>query len=261
MGKRVERYSYVSYLQTIALETFKSMRLWVLAVIFIDLLFYAGAFGMAAYAASHIREGYDALVIPDPSLQQNISPQEANAMLAQMKEFRGSIFKLLVGIALGMIAWWSLCKLIVWSITLKEKIKIKTLWNFFMLNLAWLGCWMLLISFLAFAMDFAKAQYFLLGLIGLFVILTSSIYAVFIPSPSFESFKQGLGIALKKFHYIAPPTLILFLLYVVVSRIFSLSDHIAAQIGLMLFTLLVAAFARRFIAAAVMFVREGALHK
>ncbi len=109
MGKRVERYSYICSLQSLFLETIKGIRLSILAIVIIDLLFYLGAFGMIAYAGLHIREGYDALILPDPTMQQDISPEEAASMLSQMKSFRSSLFTTLSLTAIGIILWWSVC--------------------------------------------------------------------------------------------------------------------------------------------------------
>lgn len=261
MGKRVEAYSYISHLQTLFLKTLKGITLGILAIVLVDFLFYLGAFGMVTYAGSQIKVGYDALILPDPSVQEAITPEIASEMLSQMKSFRLSIFNIVSLTALGIIVWWSVCKGIVWCMTLKAKISALILWRFLMLNLAWLGCWMLLISTLAFAIDFTQARYFFLGLIGIFILLTSSIYAIFIPSPTWSSFKRGLFIAIKQSHYLAPPMVLLFLLYVLLSKIFTLSAHIGMQIGLLFFTLLFVAFARSFIAAAITSLHEEKQHE
>ena len=251
MGKRVDGYSYFSSLWALLLETVKSIRAWFLLVILLDFLFYAGLFGMMSLAAHEIKSNYDTLTFPDPSLQQQISEAEASQMLEQMKSFRDTTIALLMAVAVGAILWWSICKGVIWSITLKEKIRIRTLWRFFMLNLAWLGCWMLLIASLAYAINFAQAKYFFLGLIGFFGIVTSSICTRFIPNPSFASFKEGLLFSFKKFHLLAFPCMLLFLAYALFARVFSISPHIAMQIGLMAFTLIFAAFSRSYFAGLV----------
>ncbi len=248
MGKRVESAMYLSSLWALLIETIRSIRAWILLVVLLDFLFYAGAFGMVALAKSEIVANYDALNFPDPSLQQQISPEDAAAMLSQMKSFKATTITILAAVAIAIIMWWSICKGLIWSITLKEKIRATTLWRFLMLNLAWLGCWMLLISVFAYIFNFAKAQYFLLGLIGFFLLTTSSIYTFFMPSPSLAGFKKGMVVFFKKFHLLVLPSALLFMTYALASRIFMLSAHLAVQISLMAFTLLYAAFSRLYLA-------------
>jgi hypothetical protein len=250
MGKRVEQHSYISSLGVLLLSTLKSIRWWFLLVILVDLAFYAGVYGMASVAASEIRGNYDALSLPDPSIPQEISPAEAQAMLSQMKAFYYGTMGMLAAVAIAVIAWWSVCKGIIWCITLKESITLSTLWRFFMLNLAWLGCWMLLLALLAYALDLAKATYLFLGVLGLFSLLTTSIYTFFIPSPSFASFKHGFLISLKKFHLLALPAVLLFAAYVAVAKLFMVfPPSYSVQFSLMAFTLLFAAFGRAYLAA------------
>ncbi len=249
MGKRVEQYSYLFSLWTLLLQTLKGIRIWIVLVILLDFLFYAGAFGIMSLAAKEIKGSYDALTFPDPSIAQEITEAEAASMLAQMKSFRNMAVGVLGMVAIAIIAWWSVCKGIIWSITLKEKIQAATLWKFFMLNLAWLGCWMLLISGLAYAIDLSQAAYFFLAVLGLFALLTASIYTFFIPSPSFASFRKGLSTSFKKFHLLLLPATFLFLAYVLIAKLFMLSAHIAMQIGLLLFTLCYVAVARSYLAA------------
>src|SRR3989338_3606499 len=141
---------------------------------------------------------------------------------------------------------------IIRSITLKEKLKASSVWRFFMLNLAWLGCWMLLLSVLAYVMNFVQAKYFLVVIIAFFIVLTNSIYSLFIATPNWKSVKDALYLTFRRFHRFVLSYILLWLMFFVIAKASSVFSHIAFSIITLIVLLIYVAIARAYVSRMVL---------
>ena len=247
MGAKVVSSSYFSSLWALFTATIKSVGWWFCLVVLLDLLFYLGVYGAGYATFMHIQQEYSSLEIPDPT--QIIAPEQAQMMLDKAKSFYYSTLGMLTLLALFVILWWTLLKGFIWSTILKQPLSARLFGKLFLFNMVWLGSWLLLFALMGYVFNLVLAPYFMLGLLVFFVMLTNTIYVFFISQPEWISVKKGVLLCLKKFHLLIVPYVMLFAIYMLLSRPFSLVQHISVQTFLLAFTLGYIALARSYLIA------------
>jgi len=222
-----EGYFKKSY--SIFLDSFKKIDLKIFPIVFLDLVFYSLAPLIAITTFKIIQDKALALTLPQNLLQ--VGAENADKLLADLRGFYFLLIAMLILMSITIILDWSIFKGLAWGLTIKRKFNFKFFLRFFLLNLPWLGSFIILIFLFAFAFKQASLPIYMLILLIIWIYFTNIIYTLFIKNPNLKSIKKAFKLAFTKFHYFILPYTVLLIILIMIYLVMNLTILLPFGIG------------------------------
>lgn len=227
-----EGYFKKSY--SIFLDSFKKIDLKIFPIVFLDLVFYSLVPLITITTFKIMQDKALALTLPQNLLQ--VGAENADKLLADLRGFYFLLIAMLILMSITIILDWSIFKGLAWGLTMKRKFNFKFFLRFFLLNLPWLGSFIILIFLFAFAFKQASLPIYILILLITWIYFTNIIYVLFIKNPNLKSIKKAFKLAFTKFHYFILPYIALLIILLIIYLVMNLTILLPFGIG---FTIMV----------------------
>jgi hypothetical protein len=218
----------------IFINSFKKIDLRIFFIVFFDLVFYFLVF-LIGISTKIIFENYLYANLPQILSQLENPLQLGEESLRDLlSNLRWFLFFLVVMAVLPLIIIiidWSIFKGVAWGLTIKRKFNFKFFLRFFLLNLAWLGLFVILIFLFAFAFKRTALPIYMSILLIIWIYFTNIIYTLFIKNPNIKSIKKAFKLGFTKIHYFTLPYFILVLILIIIYFIMNLITLLPYGIG------------------------------
>lgn len=217
-------------------DSFKKIDLRIFQIIFFDLVFYSLIPLIAITTFKMIESKAKTINLPMSLLQ--LETENAEKLLSDLTGFYFLLIATVILILLTIIIDWSIFKGLAWGFTVKRKFNFKFFLRFFLLNLAWLGIFIILIFLFAFAFKQELLPIYMSILLIVWIYFTNIIYALFTKKGDLKSIKKAFKLGFTKVHYFILPYTVLLVILLIIYFIMSLITFLPYGIGLALIILI-----------------------
>ena len=216
----MEKNNFVKQNYHIFVNSFKRINLKIFLILLFDILFYFVFMQVGNFFIKALEQKAS-----NVDLTQNLlglSQQSATQLLSSV---RGVFFFLILSAIIFIILMtinWSFFKGWIWSITTNKKFNLKFFKKFFLLNIIWLPTWFILIFLFAIIIKPQTAAIFMLITLIIAFYFTNILYPLFLKNNKISVIKEAFKLGIKKIHHFVVPYLIIIILLLTISRIYSL---------------------------------------
>lgn len=287
MGKKKGGALYSKYAQhkQFLLHPLKEAK-WTtfLSIIVLDILFYLSLFGAVSFGRMKVQEKSATITLPDEL--RELSQQQAELLLPEVKGYYYFLLMVAILTTLAIIVSWSLFKGMIWALVTKNKASLRYFKSFFIFNIPWLVIWTIIfaiffalyqppsgqlafpvvidslmdvllfpISIFLLATSFIMKNIFFVLPVGIFIMITNTIYVLFPHQPGWRTVKHGVKLGFSHLIHLIIFHFVLFycylFVYVATSEIMGVLPPLAGQLGTSFLILAYFALARYYLASII----------
>lgn len=219
MTSKMEKNRKTGFLEwnnSILLDSFKNIDLGIIFIIILDAAFYLLAtlsyflwdrFMKAKAAAISLPSDPNELV----NLISSLGPEKSQLIASQVKSYFFMLVFSFILLILLIIFLASIFKSLIWATIAKTRITLKFISSFLLLNLIWMGFWVLMIFLISYLMQPASVPIFLIISFVLSIYFTNIIYPHFLQSHKIGTLGRSLKLGIAKFRLFILPAILVFL--------------------------------------------------
>lgn len=211
------KQNFLGWNYSVLRSSFKKIDLNIILIIILDAIFYFASVFIYLNWFKIIQAKEASFNLPSNIQSLPLSQLQQLTKDAQSFYYFFILSFLLVVISIIFMA--SILKGIIWAKTTKAKITLKLISKFFLLNLAWIGFWFLIIVAIAKFVEQFSVIMFSYITIFLGVYFTNILYPIFMKEQSFKAVKEALKLSIQKIHMLVLPHVIISLLFYIIYKL------------------------------------------
>ena len=211
----MKKQNFLDWNYKILLDSLGKIDFSIILIAVLDALFYLSSIFPYLYWFKSINAKQESLRLPaDPSL---LPINELQKLVAEGQTFFYFLVFSSILVTLIIILLASIIKGIIWAKTTRTKITLKLISKFFILNLAWMGFWFLVIAAIAYFVETYSVNLFSRIAIFLAIYFTGTLYSLFMKEQKFKSIIDAIKLNIAKIHlFVLPYALISLVLYITI---------------------------------------------
>lgn len=207
--------NFLDWNSQILLSSLKKINLDIILIIFLDILFYSLSGYAIIFWLQRVQEKMASFIVPTDILA--LGAENARQLAGEIKSFYYLIIVSLVLLLTAIIFIASIFKGIIWAKTTQTKITFSFISGFFMLNLAWMGFWAVLLFLAAYLAERTAAPAILLALIALSFYFSNTLYTIFMKEQKLKSILKAIKLNVSKLHlFLLPYALVSLVFYILI---------------------------------------------
>ena len=212
-------------------------------IILYDLLFWLSIFFSLAFVGKVLQSKSLELAGFDFENLLGLPQSELNALLSSLKGFLYSLLGAIILFILVLFLAICIFKGMIWLTVARKKIKLGFIMRFIVLNLVWFLLWIIPTIIIILLMRKNLIAPFLTIVMLLLWHFTNLLYIIFLDKEKISAIKKAFSIGIKKIYLFAVPYLVLLLVFIIISFVFSplsyLPENLSAvisAIGILIYT-------------------------
>ena len=213
--QKTKKQNFLNWNYNILVSSFKKINLKNAALIlFLDALFYIFSGYFFLFWLQRINQKMESVYLPLDMASASVDNVQQAA-----KDAQSFYYLLIFSIALLILAvifLSSALKGIIWAKTTGTKITAKLLSKFLLLNVAWLGFWLVMIFLILWLVQAGSVRFFLLGAILLSIYLSGIAYPIFMRDQTITSLAKAIKLGFAKINLLLLPYAIILVLFYIV---------------------------------------------
>lgn len=207
-----KKSSFLNWNYDILISSFKKIKLKDASLIIIlDALFYLLSGYFFLFWLQRINQKMESVYLPFDLASASVDNVQRAAKDAQ--SFYYLLIFSIVLLIIAVIFLSSALKGIIWAKTTNTKVTFKLLSKFFLLNVIWLGFWIILLFLILLLVQVESVRIFMLGAILLSIYLSNIAYSIFMQEQSIKSLAKSIRLGFAKIHLILPPYIAMLALF------------------------------------------------
>lgn len=242
---QAQKSNFLGWNNNVLVSSLRKINFDIFPIVFLDALFYFLSGYAVIFWVQRIQEKMASFYMPQNLLA--LAPEAAKQLASEVKGFYYLIIVSLLLLAAAVIFLASILKGVIWAKTTGTKITFRLISGFFMVNLAWIGFWLVLVFLIAYLAEPAYAQTLTIASIIFGLYFTNALYAIFMKEQRFKSILHAVRLCISKFRLFLLPYLAVYLLLYIMIKLSSLLKLKHSAIFLAIVLLFYAAVARYYI--------------
>ena len=213
-GQKPKKPGFLSWNIGILKESFKRITLKdAILILILDALFYLFSGYLFLFWLQRINEKMESVYLPFDLASAGAEKIQQAAKDAQSFYYLLIFSFILLVIAVVFLS--SIFKGIIWAKTTSTKITPKLMSKFLLLNVVWLGFWLVIMFLISWLVQVGSVRIFMLGAILISVYLTNITYAIFMREQTTKSLAKAISLGFAKMHiFLLPYAIMLALFYI-----------------------------------------------
>ena len=223
-----KKQRFLDWNNKIFVESMKKIDKSIILIVILDMIFYFLCVSLVILWLRRLQNQINSFYMPSDIFA--LGYNQAHQLVGDIKSFYFMIILAFILLLLAIILLASIFKGIIWAITTKTKPSFKFVSKFLTLNLIWLGFWFFIAILIATYVQggFIQAYFFSMILIALY--LTNNLYSIYMSNQKLKSIIESLSMSFRKIHLFLLPSVVVVLIFYIVSRITSLMHFKLAPI-------------------------------
>ncbi len=234
----------------IFVDSAKKIDLSIILIIILDAVFYFLAGFLAAEWLQRVQAKLAAFSIPADII--SLGPERAQQLAGEAKTFYYLIILSFVLLLIAIIFLASIIKGAIWAKTTDAKITLRLISKFFVLNLIWMGFWIMAVLLISLLAEPRSAVAFMAASLVIALYLTSILYTIYIREQKLRAIISAVKLGIAKIHLFLLPYAAVLLVFYIIIRLSSVASFRFSQILFGLIMISCIAFARYYLSAAVL---------
>lgn len=241
-----EKKGFIEWNSSILVGSLKAIGLEIFLIVLLDALFYVISGYLFIFWMQRVQSKMASFNIPADLM--SMGAERAGQVVVDIKAFYYTVLFSFILLLLAIIFLAAISKAIIWAKTTRVKISLRLISRFMVLNLMWMGFWLLLILAASILVEPASAPFFMAGIAVIGLYFTNILYPIFIKTQEYKSIATAARLGISSMHlFILPNALALLLLYVIL-KVAGLVHFSQSAILAFILVLLYAAAARYYFA-------------
>ena len=210
--------NFIEWNSSVLISSFRKIDFNLLMIVILDSAFYLMAASSYFLWDKFMKAKAAAVNLPsDPSelanLLTTLGPEKAQVVAAQIKSYFFLLVFSFILLIILVIFLASIFKSIIWAKTTKTKITLKSMSDFLLLNLIWMGFWTVITFLISYLIQPQSVPVFFLIIFVLGIYFTNILYPDFLQNRSLKSIGKSLKLGIAKIHLFILPTVLIFLVF------------------------------------------------
>ncbi|HLC61383.1 MAG TPA: hypothetical protein VJJ52_08220 [Candidatus Nanoarchaeia archaeon] len=211
------RIGFIEWNNNILINSFRKLDFNILLIIILDSIFYLAAAGSFFLWDRFMKAKAAAINLPaDPNEIVNalasLGPEKAQQIASEVKSYFFLLLFSLIAVIIFVIFLAGIFKSIIWAKTTKTKVSLKIISGFLLLNLIWMGFWLVIIFLISYIVNTESVPIFLFVSFIIGIHFTNILYPIFMQKHKLNSIGNAIKIGIAKIHLFVLPNLIIFLI-------------------------------------------------
>ena len=210
--QKTKKPNFLNWNYNILISSFKKIKLKdSILILVLDALFYIFSGYVFLFWLQRISEKMESVYLPFDLASAGAEQIQQAAKDAQ--SFYYLLIFSLVLLIIALIFLSSVFKGIIWAKTTNTKITPKLLSKFLLLNVVWLGFWLVLMFLILWLVQAESVRFFMLAAILLSIYLSGIAYAIFMREQTIRSLAKAIKLGFAKIHLLLLPYAIILALF------------------------------------------------
>lgn len=207
--------NFLEWNNNVLVSSVKKISFNIFLIVFLDALFYFLSGYAVIFWVQRMQAKMASFYIPQNLLA--LAPEAAKQLASEVKGFYYLIVISLLLLAAAVIFLASILKGVIWAKTTGTIITFRLISGFFIVNLAWMGFWLVLAFLIAYLAEPVYAPALMIALIILGFYFTSVLYTLFMKEQRFKSILHAVRLGVSKFRlFLLPYAAIYLALYIII---------------------------------------------
>lgn len=249
-----KKINFMDWNNNILLSSLKKIDLNIFLIVFLDALFYLVSGYATVFWLQRVQEKMASFNVPADII--SIGKENAIQLVSDVKSFYYLIIVSLVLLLIAIIFIASIFKGIIWAKTTGTKITSSLISRFFILNLIWMGFWLVLLFLIAYLAERTSAPLILFVLILLSLYFSNTLYTIFMKQQKLNSILKAIKLNVSKLHLFLLPYAVVFLLFYILMKLSSIIKFKYSAILLGMVLIFYIAVVRYYISSLVIKIEE-----